>query len=91
MSDWRDKAVCRADPDLWFGKATGSEAVHICKHHCPVRNACRRWAVGAHLSFVTAGGIVWNADGQRSQAQPEGAKCSPSCRAFRRTTGEGEE
>jgi len=69
MTTWRDKALCRSDPSLWDGKATAPEAVHICRSHCPVLNACKAWAVGARLTDVTAGGISWNADGTRRQME----------------------
>jgi len=39
--EWELRAACRSmDPDIWFSKATWSQAKAICLDVCPVREAC---------------------------------------------------
>lgn len=75
--------MCRADPGLFDGQATAREARHVCRHHCPVLAECEEWAVGARLTFVTAGGIAWNSDGtKRVMGMGATAHHSTACRAL---------
>lgn len=59
MSNWREKAECRAYPELFFDRVHRNVAGHICRSHCPVIADCREWAVAAQLSEVTAAGEFW--------------------------------
>ncbi|MGH3985709.1 MAG: WhiB family transcriptional regulator [Gammaproteobacteria bacterium] len=80
MSGWRDLAACRdEDPELFFPvheskpdePATAGElqALAVCAG-CPVRAACREWALNTgHVQFGVVGGltagqrrVLWTAD-----------------------------
>lgn len=61
--NWRDAALCRKDPDLWFpdGK-TGRHLVQIRKakqicRSCPVTELCATWAVETRQEYGIFGGM----------------------------------
>ncbi|GAA0738571.1 WhiB family transcriptional regulator [Dactylosporangium roseum] len=64
MSDWRDEAACRFNPELFMHKAYRYDAAHICHRHCPVLKQCTAWSQRVDLREVTAGGTYWTAEGK---------------------------
>lgn len=93
MTGWRDGAVCRADPDMWFTASLRSAAVHICRQHCPVVNDCYEALQYTRIAFGVMGGQAFAADGVPMTSWGVGKSaevCGPYCRAFRRSAGEGE-
>lgn len=45
--EWRDQALCQADPELFFperGRDTQSEALRVCAM-CPVMAECMKWTL----------------------------------------------
>ncbi len=94
MTNWRERGACRATPDLWFDASFRTSAVHICRAHCPVVRECHEWAAGALIVSGVAGGLAHGDNGEAMTSWGNGkdaTRCTPSCRAFRRTAGEGEE
>lgn len=72
--------------DLWTSAATGARAAaqHVCEDHCPIRDACRDWAVTLRPLCVVMGGIVWTTEGRPSAdvivPDPTCWVCSPESR-----------
>lgn len=64
MSDWRHRAICRAeDPELFFpvgvsgpAQVQNEAAKTVCRR-CPVRDACLAWAVSTGQSDGVWGGL----------------------------------
>ncbi|MFJ1993017.1 WhiB family transcriptional regulator [Streptomyces asiaticus] len=61
--DWRNAALCRDNPDLWFpnGK-TGHHLVQIRKakqicRTCPVMQLCGQWAIDTRQEYGIFGGM----------------------------------
>lgn len=40
MTGWRDEAACQGLYELFFTRGLRSEALHICRFHCPVAMSC---------------------------------------------------
>jgi hypothetical protein len=84
---WRDRAVCRYDPDMWFTSADRVAAVHICRHHCPVVKECHTAIVPGATTSGVMGGVAFDDDGEPMKKWGSGkaaAVCGPDCRAYRK-------
>ena len=62
ISDWRDRAACRAhDGELWFPASSHPDAWEeprrICGA-CPVIDDCREWAIEARVGHGMWGGLT---------------------------------
>lgn len=75
--DWRDHAACRPISALFFETSTRAKAMHICRYHCPVLDACRTWAAGADLTGVVAGGLAWKGRGDKREPAVNSAETRP--------------
>ncbi len=61
--DWRAQGKCRDhDPDVWFEAKTRTEAMHICRTHCPVVEKCLRDALECPPKDGVQGGVAFNND-----------------------------
>jgi hypothetical protein len=87
VTDWRDRAACRHDPDLWFTGGDRTTAVHICRAHCPVIAACREALQRTEISYGVMAGMAFAGDGVRMKKWGSGKSvgvCGPGCRAYRK-------
>jgi WhiB family transcriptional regulator, redox-sensing transcriptional regulator len=94
MTGWRDLAACRTvDPELFF-PSTGAdsaatqieEAKRVCAA-CPVREACRDWALRQRERYGIYGGMTENERRADASAAP---RTSALCRSGRHLkTGPG--
>ena len=93
MTGWRDLAACRRDPDMWFTPSLRAAAVHVCRKHCPVAEDCYRALRSTSITSGVMAGVAFADDGAAMTKWGVGKSvsvCTPDCRPFRRTTGEGE-
>lgn len=94
MTGWRDLAVCRRDPDMWFTAGLRAVAVHVCRKHCPVAEDCYQALRFTSITNGVMAGVAFGDGGVPMTKWGVGRSvgvCTPDCRPFRRTTGEGEE
>lgn len=73
---------CHTRPDLWFAESLKGRAlaVHICRTHCPLLDACRKAAADLACPHAVQGGVLYGADGLPAKQQPRSslANC-PDC------------
>lgn len=58
--DWRLQGRCRDTPDAWFEAKTRTEAMHICRTHCPVAEQCLLDALECPPKDGVQGGVAFN-------------------------------
>lgn len=80
MTDWRDAAICRTDPERWFNRSARADAMHACRSHCPVVEQCLRDALACPPTDGVQGGVAFNC---RSEPFPgwfyKPARTCPAC------------
>jgi len=84
--DWRTRALCRLNPDLWTTRSVAmvALAIHICRRHCPVRAECAQDAAETdrfHLVEVVCAGVSYGNNGLPTTRQTAASVCA-SCRTY---------
>lgn len=92
VKDWRLRAACRREPDLWFDDhAEPSQlAVHVCRRHCPVTEQCQEEVRKHAPEWGVQAGLQWTRRGGRNRPsglQPAQVKCRRECVPFMEVDG----
>lgn len=64
VDGWWSRGACRSeDPELFFRESDRSEALHICRRHCPVLAECKADARALSPRHGVQAGEAWTANG----------------------------